>query len=161
MTDDTTPIYYFEGDYRFLSNFWPCPILFESMKFPSVEHAFQAAKTTDRMERTRIAGLASAGAAKRAGRRLVLRAGWDDIKIDVMRLLLQEKFQTPELALKLEETGDRELIEGNHWGDNFWGMIVSNGYHGYNHLGRLLMEVRQSNRHQWKEMDEWLSSQQT
>jgi hypothetical protein len=36
-------------------------------------------------------------------------------------------------------TGDEELIEGNFWGDVFWG--VCNGV-GKNHLGKILMEVR-------------------
>lgn len=160
MIDD--PIYFFDGEFRFLSNFWACSILFEGIKYPSVEHAYQAAKIVDRREREFVATIASAGGAKRYGRRLVLRDGWDDIRIDVMRLLLREKFQTPEMAVKLEETGERELIEGNHWGDYFWGMVnTSRGYHGENNLGKLLMELRQENRHQWQEMDTWLHSQRT
>ena len=40
---------------------------------------------------------------------------------------------------KLEETRGSELIEGNTWGDRFWG--VSRGI-GENHLGKILMEER-------------------
>jgi hypothetical protein len=36
-------------------------------------------------------------------------------------------------------TGDKELIEGNTWGDTFWG--VCNGI-GQNHLGKILMAKR-------------------
>jgi predicted NAD-dependent protein-ADP-ribosyltransferase YbiA (DUF1768 family) len=39
----------------------------------------------------------------------------------------------------LLETGDAELIEGNDWGDTFWGVC---GGKGNNFLGKLLMEVR-------------------
>lgn len=34
----------FTGKYSFLSNFYPCKVLFEGVRYPSVEHAFQAAK---------------------------------------------------------------------------------------------------------------------
>jgi hypothetical protein len=57
-----------------------------------------------------------------------------------MGLLLMQKFtRHPQLARELVGTGDAELVEGNTWGDEFWG--VCNG-RGSNQLGRLLMEVR-------------------
>ncbi len=34
----------FQGEYSFLSNFHPAPITFERIEYPTVEHAFQAAK---------------------------------------------------------------------------------------------------------------------
>lgn len=40
---------------------------------------------------------------------------------------------------KLIKTGDAELIEGNWWGDKYWGMC--NG-EGMNKLGKILMQVR-------------------
>lgn len=56
--------------------------------------------------------------------------------------LVRQKFnhRYPELRTKLLSTGDLEIIEGNHWGDTFWG--VCNGT-GENHLGRILMQVRE------------------
>ena len=36
-------------------------------------------------------------------------------------------------------TRDRVLIEGNDWGDTFWGMTDGEGE---NHLGKILMRVR-------------------
>ena len=47
--------------------------------------------------------------------------------------------QNPELGNKLLETGNQELVEGNTWGDIFWG--VCNGK-GQNWLGKILMMVR-------------------
>mgnify|MGYP000020466553 CR=1 FL=1 len=35
----------FTGKYRFLSNFYPCTLKWMEKKWPTVEHAYQAAKT--------------------------------------------------------------------------------------------------------------------
>lgn len=139
------PIYSFSDNFRFLSNFYagPAPIRFESRDYPTVEHAYQAAKTMDRDIRKTISYL-TAGQAKRYGGKLALRPGWDDMKIDVMRLLLREKFSHPDMARKLQDTAGRELIEGNSWGDSYWGMITTGDHmFGDNHLGKLLMEIRE------------------
>jgi predicted NAD-dependent protein-ADP-ribosyltransferase YbiA (DUF1768 family) len=62
------------------------------------------------------------------------------VKVDVMRDLIAQKFAVgSELADRLLATGDQELVEGNTWGDTFWG--VCDGV-GENWLGRLLMERR-------------------
>jgi hypothetical protein len=37
----------FHNEYRFLSNFYPAEVSFEGLVFPTVEHAYVAAKTTD------------------------------------------------------------------------------------------------------------------
>ena len=37
----------FQGEYRFLSNFWPAQVVFEGVTYPTSEHAYQAAKTLD------------------------------------------------------------------------------------------------------------------
>lgn len=128
----------FQGEFRFLSNFWPCVIEFEGIKFPSVEHAYQAAKTLDIKERQRIAKLFTPGKAKRAGKELKIRPDWEEIKIPIMRELLMKKFSHRELMFRLKKT-EGELIEGNEWGDIFWGICRGQGE---NHLGKLLMEIR-------------------
>jgi predicted NAD-dependent protein-ADP-ribosyltransferase YbiA (DUF1768 family) len=56
-----------------------------------------------------------------------------------MRDLLRQKFAHPELRRLLLATGDAELVEGNTWGDRFWGVCAGRGQ---NHLGRLLMAIR-------------------
>lgn len=131
----------FDGPNRFLSNFYPCVIVFEGIKYHSAEHAYQASKTNNKDIRYSISLIDTPGQAKRAGRRLVLREDWESVKIDVMREILEEKFSIPELRNKLKNTGKLKLIEGNHWGDTFWG--VCNGK-GQNNLGKLLMEIRDS-----------------
>lgn len=37
----------FSGTNRWLSNFWPCDVYLDDLKFRSVEAAYVAAKTTD------------------------------------------------------------------------------------------------------------------
>ena len=140
-TSSTPRIDRFAGDYRFLSSFFPCEVTTDAgMTYASVEHAYQAAKATTEEERLAIAAASSPKKAKHRGAKLTLPPDWHSRKVEVMRSLLRLKFAPGrELAAKLVATGDAELIEGNDWGDEFWGQC--NGV-GENHLGRLLMETR-------------------
>jgi ribA/ribD-fused uncharacterized protein len=133
------PISEFSGKYRFLSNFYPSVVRFEGMNYPTVEHAFQAAKTADPDERANIYYAASPGQAKRLGRQVALRDDWEDVKLTIMLDLLRSKFAHRGIRAQLAATGERELIEGNYWGDTFWGVCEGKGE---NHLGKLLMKVR-------------------
>lgn len=128
----------FQGPYRFLSNFWPARVSLDGESYPSVEHAYQAAKTLDLEARASIRLAASPGFAKRMGRLLTIRPDWDDVRLGVMYQLVQQKFDGP-LGRLLLETGDRELVEGNTWGDRFWGVCLGEGS---NHMGKILMSVR-------------------
>ena len=131
----------FDGDYAFLSNYWECTVVFDGLQFRSVEAAYQAAKCRNPSERRDFTNL-TPDEAKRLGREVQLRPDWERAKINIMRSLLHYKFCAhPDLERALLATGDKELVEGNTWGDTFWG--VCNGV-GENHLGRLLMEVREA-----------------
>lgn len=129
----------FDGEFDFLSNFYASKVHYDGMEFSSVEHAYQAAKTVDKDGRIKIRNAKNAAAAKKLGQKVTLRKDWDNIKLDVMLDLLRQKFAIPELGKLLLQTGDAELIEGNTWGDVFWG--VCRGI-GKNHLGKTLMRVR-------------------
>lgn len=129
----------FQGEYRWLSNFEPVDVVYEGELYPSVEHAYVAAKTLDRETRKSIALLATAGAAKRAGRSLTLRSDWDRVKLKVMEELIRQKFMHVRLRRLLMSTVGMAIVEGNTWGDTFWG--VCNGI-GENHLGRIIEKVR-------------------
>ena len=86
---------------------------------------------------------ATPGQAKRLGSRCPIQPRWDEIKDDVMLELVHKKFRQPDLGKKLIATGDAPLYEGNHWGDNYWGMIQVGGeWRGQNKLGKILMQVR-------------------
>jgi ribA/ribD-fused uncharacterized protein len=130
----------FQGPYRFLSNFWPATVEFEGLTYPTVEHAYQSAKTLDRAERRRIAALPTPSDAKKAGRALPLRSDWEAVKFDVMEQCVRYKFtHNAELRSALIATGDAYLEEGNDWGDRVWGVYQGVGE---NRLGRILMKVR-------------------
>jgi ribA/ribD-fused uncharacterized protein len=131
----------FQGEHRWLSNFWLVNIHYENITYPSVEHAYQAAKTLDVEQQKTIALLPTPGKAKRAGRRVIMRDDWDKIKVYTMAYLLHIKFQHAGLRKRLIETGDCLIVEGNRWNDQFWGMC--NG-HGQNILGQLIMAVRET-----------------
>lgn len=130
----------FHGENRFLSNFSYSDIVYEDQLYPTVEHAFQAAKTLDLQDRYLISMASTPGMAKREGRQVQLRPDWEEIKLEVMAKLLRLKFADPELKQLLLATGDDYLEETNTWNDTYWG--VCNGV-GENHLGRLLMMVRE------------------
>jgi ribA/ribD-fused uncharacterized protein len=129
----------FSGYFSFLSNFAGVPIEYEGLQFCSVEHAYQAAKTLDLSERKKIQTAIHPGTAKKLGRTLTIRKDWHDIKLAVMEELLNQKFSDSYFKECLLITENVELIEGNTWGDTFWG--VCNGK-GQNHLGKLLMKIR-------------------
>lgn len=129
----------FAAEYRWLSNFALAVVQLDGVSYPTVEHAYQAAKTLDISERNQISSCASPGEAKRAGRHVTLRGDCESVKVSVMRELLRQKFSIPKYALLLTATGDAMLIEGNNWGDTFWGICRGEGQ---NRLGRLLMSIR-------------------
>ena len=135
---DCPPIIAFDGEFRWLSNFWPAAVWLDGIQYPSVEHAFQAAKF--RPEDRRPFRTGPAGSTKKLGRGLPAQSDWLDRRFSVMEALLQQKFAaSSDLGNLLLSTGDRPLIEGNTWGDRFWG--VCNG-EGENQLGHLLMAQR-------------------
>lgn len=136
---------FFDGEYTFLSNFYNASCIFEEKLYPTVEHAFQAAKSLDHAERDWIAAAGSPGLAKRLGRRVNLRPDWEKVKFDVMEECLRSKFADPVLKQKLLATGDEELVEGNYWHDNTYGNCSCERCKdiiGRNMLGNILMKLR-------------------
>lgn len=128
----------FSGEYRFLSNFYPVEVVLDGVTYPSVEHAYQAAKTLDLEKRKEILGV-TPGFAKRLGQQLKLRPDWNDVKLSVMTRLNEQKYMRPDLREKLCDTYPQDLVEGNTWGDTFWGVCDGKGS---NHLGQILMTIR-------------------
>lgn len=142
----------FKGEFKFLSNFWSSAVRLDSDEFPdtypTVEHAFQAAKTLSRRERREVREAATPELAKLLGRQVTLRPAWDMIKLNVMRDLIWQKFTIDtDLRARLLATEDAELVEGNTWGDRYWGVDLETGA-GENMLGKVLMAVREKIRKQ-------------
>lgn len=130
-----------DTEFRFLSNFYPAAVNYEDIVYATSEHAYQAAKTLDINQRHNIAMLETPGKAKKYGKTVRLRPAWDDIKISIMKEIVESKFQqNPKLIEKLLATDDAILIEGNTWGDKFWGVCDGEGE---NNLGKILMYVRE------------------
>lgn len=135
----------FRGEHMFLSNFSKAAIEYEDMLFPTVEHAYQAAKTLDREQRSMIAKTDSPVKAKYYGYKVDLRSDWNTIRFGIMRKLIAKKFPYgSSLANRLLDTGDTFLVEYNLWHDNEWGICTCGKcMGGSNNLGKLLMQQRE------------------
>lgn len=155
-------ILYFARDraaFGFLSHFHPSPIVLDGETWPTVEHYYQAQKSTDPDYRAAIREAIHPGRAKslaaqpKAPRRIsrhswfkahdrLPRADWHDVKLDIMRRADRAKFeQNADLRALLLQTGDAELVEDSPT-EPFWG-IGPDGT-GPNWAGRVVMEVRES-----------------
>jgi len=129
----------FQGEYAWLSNFWPCKVVIGGWEFESAENAYQASKSNQLKDWSAILKM-TPGQAKRYGRKIHIHwSDWDNDRLEIMREIIEIKFQDPDLRTLLIATEEAEIIEENIWGDTFWG--VCNGV-GKNHLGKILMEVR-------------------
>jgi ribA/ribD-fused uncharacterized protein len=123
----------FTGSNEFLRNDYPATIVVDGLLFPTVEHAFQAAKTTDLAEKEAIRMAPTANEAKKLGRHVQLVADWDTQRIDIMTSLVLRKFvEHIDLKIKLLMTGNQELIQGGTKKGDFWG----------ENQGKILMQVR-------------------
>lgn len=136
-----------EEKYSFLSNFFEATVEYKGLSYGSNEAAFQAQKCMTEEEKISFTTL-KPGKSKSLGRRVQLRPDWETVKYDIMEEIVHAKFfQHPDLAYKLLATGDKVLVEGNRWGDIYWGVDMNTGQ-GENHLGRILMKVREELRGQ-------------
>ncbi|MDX6610193.1 MAG: N-glycosidase YbiA [Solirubrobacterales bacterium] len=116
---------------------------------PTVEHYFQACKAQTREEFLWVLSAPGPVRARRrggprgeGGRRIALRADWEEIKFSVMRFACARKFALPGFRDALLGTGDRPLVEDSP-SDFVWGgRDLHGGYTGRNLLGLALMEVR-------------------
>lgn len=133
----------FSGQYDFLSNFSQHPVWLEGEFYPTVENAYQAAKTLD-YEYRRVFQDVTPGQAKRLGQKMPLRPNWNVwYRHSTMATLLRSKFSTSELRDRLVDTGPSLLIEGNQWHDNTWGVCYCGRCkNGLNLLGVELMRLR-------------------
>lgn len=126
--------------YRFLSNFYMAPVVYDGLEYPSTEHAYQAAKTFDLEKRKECSNLSKASQARLWGQKIGLREDWENVKIQVMEDIVRDKFQRHEdLKDLLLQTEDKYLEETNWWKCTVWG--VCDGV-GENHLGKILMKIR-------------------
>lgn len=146
---DENPIMSFDGNYRFLSNFWVAEFTLRGNRYKTSEHAFMEEKTLNLEHRQMIRECISAAKAKqfcKPGGIITLRDDWEDVKFTAMYDAVYAKFSQNEYLKKaLLDTGFRYLEEGNHWKDTVWGVCQEAGL---NALGQIQMLVRQQLREQ-------------
>lgn len=143
----------FSKELAFLSNMYPCtiilPVLDVKYVFRSAEAAFQAGKCMERKDVAKIAGAPDGKTAKQLGRKVAINPDWETRRLAWMEIVVTAKFrQNPVLMEKLLATGTMELTETNTWHDTFWG--VCDGV-GENHLGKILMKVRERGNRIWQQ----------
>ncbi|CAH0447901.1 hypothetical protein SM033_00077 [Vibrio phage vB_VpaM_sm033] len=146
---DKSVVYGFRGRYGFLSNMARLdnPIVLKDpdgndVKFPTVEHFFQAVKSEDWDDRKYVAAIKTPGEAKKwVYANVATRDDWDDIQIGVMYHGLKWKFSenNPTILEKAKKLKGMTLLEANMWGDHYWGVNHLTG-DGENVLGRLIMK---------------------
>lgn len=140
LESDRYPIGVFRGPYSFLSNLYPAQIQVGGFTFSTAEHYYQSMKAQTYEDFLGVAGQATPYQAKEKGRQIPQRPDFGEVFYALMNDALALKFtQNQPLSTRLILTGEKELIEGNYWGDKKWG--VCNG-EGENHLGVLLQAIR-------------------
>lgn len=152
------PIDRFEGDYLFLSNFYPGKVFLWDMAFNSAEHAYQYEKLRPYCSPAQLGPIMSIPDPAKFKKTVkhflhecpewtrAAQEQWDKVKLGVMETVLRKKFGNMLLRDRLDMTAPRELIEGNTWHDAFWGQPVDKHGNrtrpGRNELGKLLMKIR-------------------
>lgn len=134
----------FFGQYRFLSNFQLCPVMYEGWIYPSTENCYQAAKIVQ-AERGLFLHCTPAKSKSlwKEDRfpKLYTPEQWAKVKYDVMLTINLDKYLRNEDLLKLLlDTGNKNLEERNSWRDTDWGTHTDGN--GQNNLGKILMNLR-------------------
>lgn len=168
MTPKEIRFYKSTGKYAFLSNLYPCRMVWGGKVYRSSEHAYQAQKANKKEIEEWIVAAPYPRLAAIAGHGLAsydVVPLWNDVpvggnglpdearrhKVVLMRSILLMKFHhNYDLATKLLETEDAILIEDSKV-DPFWG-IGRNGK-GQNWLGKCLMDIREMVRKKREEIE--------
>lgn len=145
LFDMSDNIYFYRVNdpYGIFSNFYKCGFTIDSIYWPTVEHYFQAQKFHDEALKEKIRNFSSPMDAAREGRNRNhhLRSDWENVKDDIMRLAVLEKFKQNESAKTvLLSSGDLPIVE-HTINDSYWA-DGGNGS-GKNMLGLILMETRE------------------
>jgi len=141
-------IYFYKVNepYGCFSNFSPHGIDLQGIHWATVEHYYQAQKfvgTTDAALIPVIHAVQTPEQAAALGRDRTrqVRSDWEQVKTEVMREAVLKKFLThTDIQAILISTGDQLIVE-NSPKDYFWG--CGRDKTGNNHLGKILMSVRQ------------------
>ena len=146
-------IYFYKADqsYGCFSNFSLHPIQLEGTVWSTVEHYYQAQKFVGTENEGLIITIQNAKTPMEAAtigrdRTLKLRCDWEQVKTQVMWQGVLTKFLThTDIQKILLDTGDELIVEDSPI-DYYWG--CGREKTGQNHLGKILMKVRQEIRQQ-------------
>lgn len=146
----------FTAYFEFLHNNFLSPVYFEGSLYPSVTHAYHAARSSDENTRKAILNADSFHTVAKIARRIEDPQNWQMERIKIMERLVRDKFRrSKELQEKLKATENRDLImsyEDETSGNLFWGMVKEKGQ---NQLGRILMKIREDINNN-KEIINWI-----
>ncbi|MFD0590119.1 NADAR family protein [Paenibacillus sp. GCM10027627] len=125
------------------SNFSKHGFQLDGKYWPTSEHYFQAQKFVGTVyeEQVRLAKTPKDAANSGRDRKKPLRPDWEQVKDEIMKKAVLQKFQIhSDIRETLLSTAGEELIEQTT-NDYYWG-CGTNGT-GKNMLGKILMEVRE------------------
>lgn len=152
----------FRGQFFPFSNMYPLPVPIRAdcdIWVPSSEHAYMANRFSSLRIQRRVAqargdksdarSYRDALAAKRLAHRYIrdgalLAVETDEERVELMERVVYQKIERNiGVRALLLSTGNEEIYEGNEWGDRFWGVSPPGSLEGENHLGRILMKLRE------------------
>ena len=132
-----------EGELGYLANYSNYGFTVDGVYYPTAEHFYQASKFDNPEIIQKILSCKTAREAASVGRDQNNKRidHFKDIKLDKMYQAVYEKFQqNPDIRKKLIETGDEEIREMTDQ-ESYWG--VGPQLNGENHMGEILMRVRE------------------
>ncbi len=146
MTSNSNLSPFIVGDVDWMRNDYSSTITVGGVTYPSVEHAYQGSKFTDKNVQEAIANAQSVREARKIGRKSSnVRSNWDSIKYSTMLILLRQKFYVDVgsvlgsvLADRLIKTGTAPIVMNGY--DSFWGN--GDDGEGENKLGEALESIR-------------------
>jgi len=145
-----------KGNFRMLSNDYVAPFQMDSIKFPTVEHAYEYAKAKafgDEKMAALIAKTPSAKSVKALGKKIsgFKEEEWEQKQDSVMKAAIKAKLsQHPEIRSVLSETKASPIGYANAR-DKYWGIGTSpekdkaktpSKWAGKNQLGKIMEELR-------------------
>ncbi|MGL5874535.1 MAG: NADAR family protein [Xenococcaceae cyanobacterium] len=136
-----------EQPYGCFSNFSAHGFRLDGFWWSTSEHYFQAQKFvgTHHFEAIRQAKTPKQAAVMGRERSRPLRSDWEEIKDEIMKKAVLQKFETHEDISKILLSTENESIVENAPHDYYWGCGKDGS--GKNKLGQILMEVREILRH--------------
>jgi len=132
-----------EEPYGCFSNFSAHGFVLDELYWATSEHYFQAQKFVGTPHLAKVQQMRSPKHAANMGRNraLPLRPDWEQVKDEVMRKAVLQKFKTHAAIREiLLATEDKVLVENSPM-DYYWGCGKDGS--GQNKLGQILMEVRE------------------